>query len=333
MSPHQQGRVRRRKLNREQTYVGVDVSKESLDVAIIDSDKKWRFSNNPAGIKKTLEMIEETGPALVVFEATGGLELSLWYALSEAGMDAAPVNPRQIREFARAKGRLAKTDTIDAKIIAQYGQAFHPKPQPFPDTQELKEMITRRSQLVDMITAEKTRLKAARRERIRQDIKANIEWLKSRLDGVDKDLDKTIKANPQWREKFELLESTPGVGPTTAASLVANLPELGTLNRHQAAALAGLAPFNRDSGLMRGKRSVWGGWGRVRKALYMATLVATRFNPVIRAFYSRLCSEGKAKKLALTACMRKLLTILNAMLKQNTPWRYAYSPSLIGPCH
>jgi transposase len=320
-------------LNREQAYIGADVSKESLDIAIADSDKKWRFNNNPPGIKKALEMIEEVGPALVVFEATGGLELSFWYALNEAGMDAAPINPRQIREFARAKGRLAKTDTIDAKIIAQYGQVFHPKPQPFPDTQELKEIVTRRSQLIDMITAEKNRLKAARRERIRQDIKANIEWLKSRLDGVDKDLDKTIKANPEWRKKFELLESAPGVGTTTAASLIANFPELGMLNRHQVAALAGVAPLNRDSGLMRGKRTVWGGRGRVRSVLYMATLVATRYNPVIKAFYSRLCAEGKAKKLALTACMRKLLTILNAMLKQNTPWRYAYSPSLIGPCH
>jgi len=320
-------------LNKEQTYIGVDVSKESLDVAIADSEKKWRFNNNLSGINSAIEMIKQTGRALVVFEATGGLELPLWYALAEAGMDAAPINPRQIREFARAKGRLAKTDTIDAKTIAQYGQTFNPNPQPFPDTQELKEMITRRSQLIDMITAEKNRLKAVRRERIQQDIQANIEWLKSRLDGVDKDLGKTIKANPKWRNRFDLLESTPGIGATTAASLIANFPELGKLNRHQVASLAGVAPLNRDSGLMRGKRTVWGGRGRVRNALYMATLVATRYNPVIKAFYSRLCAEGKAKKLALTACMRKLLIILNSMLKQNTPWKYNHSSGLIGPCH
>jgi transposase len=307
-------------MKKENSYAGVDISKENLDVAVDASDQNWRFSNSPAGIKKAIEVFKGMSPVMVIFEATGGLELSLWHALTEAGIEAALINPRQIREFARAKGRLAKTDSIDAKIIAEYGQAFHPKPQPFPDTQELKELITRRSQLVDMISAEKNRLKAAHREKIKQDIITNIEWLKSRLDGVDKDLGKTIKANPEWREKFELLESTPGVGPATAASLVANFPELGTLNRHQVAALAGVAPLNRDSGLMRGKRTVWGGRSRVRHALYMATIVASRHNPVISAFYNNLCAKGKAKKVALTACMRKLLTILNSILKYRVPW-------------
>jgi transposase len=325
MSPYLQGRVRRRQLEKECTYIGVDISKDNLDIAVEDSPDKWRISNDTAGIKKAVEIIKGKIPVLVVFEATGGLELSFWYALTEVGVDAAPINPRQVREFARAKGKLAKTDTIDAKIIAEYARVFQPKPQPFPDTQELKEIITRRSQLIDMITAERNQIKAARRERIRQDINANIEWLKSRLEGVDKDLDKTIKSNPEWREKFELLESTPGVGPTTAASLVANFPELGTLNRHQVAALAGVAPLNRDSGLMRGRRTVWGGRGRIRTTLYMAALSATRCNPVIKAFYHSLCSKGKAKKLALTACMRKLLTILNAMLKHNSSWTCNYS--------
>lgn len=318
-------------MKKENSYAGVDISKENLDVAVDGSDQTWRFHNSPAGIKKAIEIFKGMSPVVVVFEATGGLELSLWHALTEAGVDAALINPRQIREFARAKGRLAKTDAIDAKIIAEYGQAFHPKPQPFPDTQELKEMITRRSQIVDMITAEKNRFKASHRERIRQDINANIEWLKSRLDGVDKDLGKTIKANPEWREKFELLESTPGVGPATAAALVANFPELGTLNRHQVAALAGVAPLNRDSGRMRGKRTVWGGRSRVRNALYMATIVATCHNPVIRAFYNNLCARGKAKKLALTACMRKLLTILNSMLKYHVPWNSRVT-QIIVPC-
>jgi transposase len=324
---------RRREMNKEQTYVGVDISKENLDIAISASEKKWRIGNNPAGIKKATEIIKGMAPVLVVFEATGGLELSFWHALTEEGIDAAPINPRQIRDFAKAKGRLAKTDTIDAQVIAQYGQALHPKPQLFPDTQELKEIIARRSQLIEMITAEKNRLKAARRTRIQEDIKLNIEWLKSRLAGVDKDLEQAIKANPLWREKFELLDSTPGIGNTIAASLVAGFPELGTLNRHQAAALAGVAPLNRDSGMMRGKRTVWGGRARVRSALYMATLVATRYNPAIQAFYQRLCAAGKPKKIALTACMRKLLTILNTMLKQHTPWRNTFLPDLTGPCH
>jgi transposase len=333
MSPYQQERAIRRKLNQGSKYAGVDISKDSLDIAMNSSKDKWKVSNDPAGIKRAVDLFKEMKPALVIFEATGGLELSFWYALDEAGIDAAPVNPRQMRDFAKAKGVLAKTDTIDAQVIAQYGQAMQPKPQPFPDTQELKEMIARRSQLIEMLTAEKNRLKAARRARIQQDIKENIEWLKSRLEGVDQDLEKTIKSNPEWRKKYELLESTPGIGNTTAMSLVAGFKELGTLNRHQIAALAGVAPLNRDSGAMRGKRTVWGGRPRVRSALYMATLVATRWNPVIKIFYQRLCAAGKAKKVALTACMRKLLTILNSMLKYNTPWRSVYSSVLIGPCH
>lgn len=303
-------------------YVGVDISKDNLDIAINTEKGSRRLNNNAAGIKKVIEYLRGVSPILVVFEATGGLELPFW---QEAGIAATPVNPRQIRDFAKAKGVLAKTDTIDAQIIAQYASAMQPQAQAFPDTQELKEMIARRSQIIEMLTAEKNRLKAARRSRIQQDIKANIEWLKSRLDGVDKDLQEAIKANPEWRQKFEILESTPGIGNTTAASLVAGFVELGQLNRHQVAALAGVAPINRDSGTMRGKRIVWGGRPRIRAALYMATLVATRYNPVIKAFYLRLCAAGKAKKVALTACMRKLLLILNSMLKHNLSWRY--SPS------
>jgi transposase len=307
------------------TYVGVDISKENLDIANSATKEKWQVSNNPAGIRKAVELIRGISPVLVVFEATGGLELSFWHALTEAGIEATPINPRQIRDFAKAKGILAKTDTIDAQVIAQYGPAMQPRSLAFPDNQELKDMIARRSQLIEMITAEKNRLKAARRTRIQQDIKINIDWLKSRLDGVDKDLEKAIKSNPEWRRKYDLLESTPGVGNTTAMSLVAGFAELGKLNRHQIAALAGVAPFNRDSGAIRGKRTVWGGRPRVRTALYMAALVATRWNPVIRKFYQRLCNAGKAKKVALTACMRKLLLILNSMLKHNTSWRYPYS--------
>ena len=320
-------------MDKEQTYVGVDVSKGNLDVAVFASEARWSFPNTPVGIKKAIAVLTEMAPVLVVFEATGGLELMFWAALTEAGIKATPINPRQMRDFAKAKGQLAKTDTIDAKVIAHYAQAMQPRPRTFPDTQDLKELMARRSQLVEMISAEKNRLGAARKVGIKADIKAHIAWLTSRLDDVDLEVRQAIKANPAWREKDALLQSTPGVGPTLAATLLTQLPELGTLNRHQVAALAGVAPLNRDSGAMRGKRAVWGGRARVRGVLYMATLVATRYNPVIRAFYKRLCSAGKAKKLALTACMRKLLTILNSMLKRHTTWIHHPIPALVGPCH
>jgi transposase len=322
MSPNLQERATRRNLNQE-VYVGVDISKDNLDIAINVEKGSRRLNNDTNGIRKAVEYLQGISPILVVFEATGGMELPFWQELTEAGIAAAPVNPRQIRNFAKAKGVLAKTDTLDAQVIAQYACVMQPQPQVFPDTQELKEMIARRSQIIEMLTAEKNRLKAARKAKIQQDIKANIAWLKSRLDGVDKDLEQAIKSNPEWRQKYEILESTPGIGNITAISLVAGFAELGEINRHQAAALAGVAPFNRDSGVMRGKRMVSGGRSRIRTALYMATLVATRYNPVIKAFYLHLCAAGKAKKVALTACMRKLLLILNSMLKHNLSWRYS----------
>jgi transposase len=307
-------------MNKEQKYAGADISKDYLDVAVFGAGKKWRFSNDSSGIEQALRVFKRLMPVQVTFESTGGLELAFWEALSDAGISAAPVNPRQIRDFAKAKGKLAKTDTIDAQIIAHYGQAMQPKSQVFPDTQDLKELMARRTQIVEMITAEKNRLKAARKPDVKQDIRIHIEWLGGRLDNVDKELTKAIQEIPVLQEKDELLRSTPGVGPTLSATLLTQLPELGTLNRRQVAALAGVAPLNRDSGLMRGKRVVWGGRGRVRNALYMATLVATRYNPVIKSFYGRLCAKGKVKKLALIACMRKLLTILNSMLKFHVTW-------------
>jgi len=316
----------------EKKYVGVDISKDSLDMAVFDSNQRWHFNNSPIGIAKAIAALEAVKPVFAVFEATGGMEIPFWEALYKAGIDAAPINPRQIRDFAKAKGRLAKTDTLDAQVIAHYAQAMQPRPMPFPDTQELKEVMARRNQLVEMISAEKNRLKAARKEDIKEDIRAHIKWLETRVDNVDKELRKAIEASPVWREKDQLLRSTPGVGPVLSATLLTQLPELGELNRHQVAALVGVAPLNRDSGLMRGKRTVWGGRGRVRGALYMAALVATRCNPVIRAFYQRLCSLGKPKKLALTACMRKLLAILNSMVKYHTAWTHCATPILIGTC-
>jgi len=322
-------------MNKEQTYVGIDISKDNLDMAVFGSNQKRQFPNSLVGIEKAVAVLRGMGSIFVVFEATGGYELAFWAALTEAGINAAPINPRQIRDFAKAKGKLAKTDNIDAQVIAHYGQAMQPNPHPFPETQEqdVKELIARRSQLVEMITAEKNRLKLARRNRIKEDIKAHIGWLEGKLDDTDKDLRQAIKTNPVWREKDELLQSAPGVGPTLSATLLTQLPELGTLTRHEAAALVGVAPLNRDSGTMRGQRSVWGGRPRVRGALYMAALVATRYNPVIKVFYQRLCARGKAKKVALIACMRKLLVVLNSMLKYHAPWTQRTAPVLIGPCH
>lgn len=310
-------------MDKEPTNLGVDVSKDSLDVLAYTFGERWCFGNDPAGIAKAIKLFRSMAPVLVVFESTGGLELPLWEALTKAGLDAASVNPRQIRDFAKAAGRLAKTDVIDAGVIAHYAQAMHPKPRPFPDTQGLKETMARRCQVVEMITAEKNRLRAARKAAIREDIKAHIIWLQGKLDKIDRELRSAIKAEPNWQEKDRLLQSTPGVGNILSATILSQLPELGTFTRRKAASLVGVAPLNRDSGLMRGKRSVWGGRARVRAALYMATLVATRCNPVIKAFYNRLCAGGKAKKLALTACMRKLLTILNAMLKHHVTWSYS----------
>jgi transposase len=319
-------------MDKEQTYAGVDISKDYLDVTIVDSDKMWRFTNNQVGIKKVIKVFQEMASIMVVFESTGGLEISLWLALNQAGINAAPINPRQIRHFAQAKGKLAKTDNIDAQIIAQYGQAMKPNPQLVPDTQELKELMARRSQIVEMIAAEKSRFKAARQKLIKQDIQDHIDWLQKRIHETDKELIRAIDDNPVLQEKAKLLRSTPGVGPTTTAALLIQLPELGTLNRHEVAALAGVAPLNRDSGRMRGKRTVWGGRASVRGILYMSALVATRYNPVISAFYRRLCAEGKAKKVAITACMRKLLIILNSMIKHKTLWQHSTS-SVMANCY
>jgi transposase len=306
----------------EKVYVGIDISKDSLDVAVHASDKQWRFSNDHSGITKLCKMLGKLSPALVVFEATGGYEMPLYLSLDEADLPAAPVNARQIRDFARSTGKLAKTDSLDARVIAHFGCAIQPTPRPVPDTQELKIAQARRIQLMEMITAETNRLRGAPKA-LKKRIEAHITWLKQELAEIDRQLKETIENDPIWREKDSLLQSTPGVGPTLSATLIAQLPELGTLDRRQIAALVGVAPLNRDSGKMHGRRTVWGGRANVRAVLYMATLVASRFNPVIRDFYSRLCSAGKRKKVALTACMRKLLTILNAMLKYHVPWSYS----------
>lgn len=301
--------------------IGIDVSKDRLDLAWRPTGERWTAPNTERGIRAICRRLRTPAPTLIVLEATGGLELPLTGALAAAGLPVVVVNPRQIRDFAKATGQLAKTDALDAAVLAQFAEAVRPPVRPLPDaaTQALSALLLRRRQLIGMRTAEQNRLGSSPAP-MRKGIRAHITWMEGRLADLDEELATTIRESPLWREKDDLLQSTPGVGPVLALTLLASLPELGTLTRQQIAALVGVAPLNRDSGRFRGSRRVWGGRAHVRAALYMGALVATRFNPVIRAFYQRLCAAGKAKKVALTACMRKLLTMLNAMLKHRTPW-------------
>jgi transposase len=269
-----------------------------------------------------VERLQALHPTLIVLEATGGLERAATAALATAGRPAVVVNPRQARDFARATGQLAKTDALDARALAHFADVIRPTPRPLPDaqTQELRALLGRRQPLIGMRTAEQNRLTGAS-GRLTQDIEAHIAWLNARIATLDDDLETMLRASPLWRANDDLLQSVPGIGPVCARTLLLELPELGTLTRQQIAALVGVAPLNCDSGTLRGRRTIWGGRAHVRTVLYMGTLVATRFNPQIKAFYQRLLTAGKIKKVALTACMRKLLTILNAMLKHRTSWQ------------
>ena len=298
-------------------FVGIDVSQDRLDLAVRPTGETRQVVYNPAGTEAMTEYLKELGPQLVVVEATGGLEM----AVAAAGLPVVVANPRKVRAFARATGRLAKTDALDAQALAHYGETLRPQPRALPDaaTRELKALVVRRRQLVEMITAERNRLRMATR-RVRPRVQEHINWLKENLAELDQDLDDTIRSSPIWKDQDRLLRSVPGVGPVLSLTLLSGLPELGALNRGEIAALVGVAPFNQDSGSFRGKRRVWGGRSSIRAALYMAALVATRCNPAIKDFYLRLCNAGKPKKVALTACMRKLLTILNAMVRDNRPW-------------
>lgn len=304
-----------------QVFVGVDVSKDRLDVAFRPTGEVRCYANNEEGIAQLVSALKDEPVELVVLEATGGLEASAVAALADAKIPLAVVNPRQVRDFAKATGKLAKTDTLDAGVLAHFADAVRPDVRPLPDAQaeELSSLLTRRRQVVEMIVMEKNRL-SSMRGRVREDVKQHIDWLKKRLDDHDRMLQSFLRKSDVWREKDDLLRSVPGIGPVASVTLLAELPELGQLNRQQIATLVGVAPLNRDSGRMRGKRGIWGGRAHVRTALYMATLSASRHNPVIREFYVRLCEAGKPPKVALVACMRKLLSILNAMLKAKTPW-------------
>ena len=307
----------------EQVFIGIDVAKGRLDVCVRPGGEVFAVTRDHAGLGDLVTRLRALSPALVVLEATGGFEVTVAAALSSAGLPLAVVNPRQIRDFARATGKLAKTDALDAAAIAHFAQAVHPEPRPLPDAQaqELGELVARRRQVIEMMVAERNRAHQLQSRRLKKRIERHLDALQNELSEIEGDLDDTIRGTPVWREKEELLKTVPGIGSATARTLLADLPELGTLDRKRIAALAGLAPFNRDSGTLRGRRTIWGGRACVRSALYMAALVASRRNHLIAAFYARLRQAGKPPKVALTACMRKLLTILNAMLRDNRPWQ------------
>lgn len=305
-----------------EVFVGIDISKSELEVGVLNGPPKtWKTGNDDTGAVTLVQRLIQLNPVLVVMEATGGLERPVQSVLEAAGLSVRVVNPRQVRDFAKAMGILAKTDRIDAMVLARYAQTIKPEPRRGKDkeTTELEALLTRHRQLVDMLTAEKNRLKTTPK-RVRGSIESHITWLEKCLKRVDKETRGFIKSMPIWREKDEIIQSAPGGGPVLATTVLASLPEAGRLNRRQITALVGLAPFNRDSGKHTGKRCVWGGRANVRSALYMATLAAIRCNEVIRRFYQRLIENGKPRKLAITACMRKFLTILNAMLRNGTRW-------------
>jgi len=303
-------------------FVGIDVAKAQLDIALRPSGARWAVPNAPDGCMTLVERLQAVQPTLIVLEATGGLERAATAALATAGLPVVVVNPRQARDFARATGQLAKTDALDARALAHFADVIRPTPRPLPDTptQALRALLGRRQQLIGMRTAEQNRL-AGPNAYLAKDIEAHITGLNERLATLDNDLETLLRASPVWRENDDLLQSAPGIGPVCAQTLLLELPELGTLTRQQIAALVGVAPLNCDSGTLRGRRMIWGGRAHVRTVLYMGTLVATRYNPRIKAFYERLLAAGKVKKVALTACMRKFLTILNAMLKHRTSWQ------------
>lgn len=302
-------------------YVGIDVSQARLDVATTARDKVWSVRTDDDGLRKVRSHLRRLKPERIIVEASGKLERPFVAALAADGLPVVVVNPRQVRDFAKALGILAKNDRLDARVLARFGQATKPELHPLADEarQALAESVTRRRQLVEMISMERHRTARTTLEVCGQ-IERHIRWLEEQLEKADDELQRTLKASPHWQETNDLLQSVPGIGPTTAVALIAYLPELGTLTHKQIAALVGVAPFCRDSGTLRGRRTVWGGRSAVRTALYMATLVAVRYNTRLRVFYERLVAAGKAKKLALVAALRKLLVILNAMLKHRTPW-------------
>jgi len=319
-----QGRAKKEKrpMTEEPVCVGVDVAKSTLDVAVSHSKETRQFDNDYKGITSAVRYIAGLKPAKIILEATGHLEMPLAASLQASRLPVVIVNPRQVRDFARATGVLAKTDRIDARILALFGLQVKPEVRLLPDqkAREMSNLLARRRQLIEMLTAEHNRFLQAD-DSIRPSIEIHIKWLEEAVSAINDDLDRQIRSSPSWLEKDNLLKSVPGVGKVVSTTLLIELPELGILNRRKIAALVGVAPLNRDSGTLRGKRTVWGGRAKLRAVLYMAALVGVRCNPVMAAFYQRLLNAGKAKKVALVACMRKLLTILNAIIRSKTTWR------------
>lgn len=311
---------------KQQVFIGIDVSKKELEVALRPAKTRSVFSNDEEGIASLVDFVQSCSPILVVLEATGGLETGVVSTLAAQKCPVVVINPRQARDFAKATGKLAKTDSIDAHMLAHFADAVRPEIRVLKDieTQNLEALNTRRRQIVEMLTAEKNRLPMAP-SWTREDIRSHIDWLEKCLSKVNKDMNNLLKRSPIWREKDDILRSMPGVGPVLSVTLLADLPELGTLNSKQIASLVGVAPLNRDSGMFRGRRAIWGGRANVRSILYMSAMSAIRFNPIIKEFYERLRSAGKVHKVAVTACMRKLLIILNAMIRNGHCWNIACS--------
>ena len=309
-------------MSEQEQWIGIDVAKAWLDVASSGDEPVRRVANDADGIAALVADLGARLPRLIVLEATGGHETAVTAALVAAGLEVAVVNPRQVRDFAKATGQLAKSDTLDARVLARFAQRIQPPVRPLPEAvaQDLAALLARRRQLVEMRTAEGNR-RSALAPRLRPALDAHVVWLSQQIAALDAAVDQTLRDSPVWREKEALLRSIPGIGPIVARTLLGELPELGRLNRQEVAALAGVAPLNQDSGRRQGKRRVWGGRASVRAALYMAAVTATRHNPVIRALYRRLHEQaGKPAKVALVACMRKLLTIANALLRDGLPW-------------
>lgn len=308
------------------TWIGIDVSKAKLDVAVSPAGDHWQVERTPAGLSALVQRVGALRPERIVLEATGGYEVVVAAALASSQLPVVIVNPRQVRDFARATGQLAKTDRIDAQVLARFAEAIRPEYRPLPDvtTRALSALVIRRRQLQEMLTAEQNRLLGAAvqdaPEPLRDQLGEHIEWLRRQLQEVDDDLKHQIHSSPLWREREHLLRSIPGIGPIVSATLLSQLPELGQLDRKAIAKLVGVAPLNHDSGTFHGRRKIWGGRAPVRAALYMAALVASRHNPLIRVFYQRLLASGKPKKLALVACMHKLLLQCSAIIRANTPW-------------
>ena len=306
----------------EKHWVGIDVCQKSLDVYIRPSEKLFQVTNNEIGIRKLVQTLKNIQPELIVLEATGGMEIDAAIQLTQAELAVAVINPRQARDFAKATGQLAKTDVIDARILAHFADAIRPEVRQISDesSRQLEDLVTRRRQISDMSTAEKNR-RRGKTNSVKASIDEHIEWLEEQLKEIESQIKSAIAINQEWQQKMKLLTSVPGIGEVVAVTLISSLPELGTISHKSISYLVGVAPLNKDSGKFRGKRRIWGGRAKVRCVLYMATLVAVRFNPPIKSFYDRLISKGKLKKVALIACMHKLLILLNAMMRKNQAWQ------------